>query len=273
MTSQASATDNQVLDKPEQTPNNVATSPSGNKTKYIVGFSGLAIGFIIAFFMTQSFNRNNATVPVGKSTAASPGGEGSGGDNSVQGQQAMMSQVAEIVDKAKHNPNDFEAQVAAARVFAQVNRNQEMLEYLKKAFEIDKKQAVEMGIGSYLGGTYLLKGDYREAESYIKRSLEVQPEDPNMLALLGATYLKREPPDPDKGLQSIGFALKLAPDNPTALAYSVQANLLKKNARGAEDSLTALKKADSASPDIPKYESLIADLKAGRPVKLTGLSD
>src|SRR5215470_8338393 len=57
-----------------------------NKNKYLVGLIGLAVGFIISFFWTQSINKSGA----GKGVAASsPQAAGSG----EMSQQAMMGQV------------------------------------------------------------------------------------------------------------------------------------------------------------------------------------
>src|SRR5205085_10251392 len=84
-----------------------------NNIKYLVGLAGLVLGFIVSFLWVSSYNRNNAPV------AAQPpaGGMAAGGAGD---QQAMMGQVQQVIAKAKSNPQDFQAQVDAAKAFNQI---------------------------------------------------------------------------------------------------------------------------------------------------------
>src|SRR5215475_13980571 len=98
-----------------------------NKNKYLVGLIGLAVGFIISFFWTQSINKAGANKGV---AASGP----QAGASSEMGQQAMMGQVQQVIEHAKNSPNDFQAQIEAAKVFNQVGRKDETVDYLKKAY-------------------------------------------------------------------------------------------------------------------------------------------
>src|SRR5947209_7762635 len=103
-----------------------------NRNKYLIAGIGLATGFIISFFWTQGFNRNNAAPATTAASSGMPGGAG--------GQQAMMGQVQQVIEKAKNSPNDFQSQIEAATVFNQIGRRAETVDYLKKAYQINPEQ-------------------------------------------------------------------------------------------------------------------------------------
>src|SRR5215510_10574989 len=64
-----------------------------NRNKYLAGLIGLAVGFIISFFWTQSINKAGAS----KGVAASGPQAGASGEMS---QQAMMGQVQQVIEHA-----------------------------------------------------------------------------------------------------------------------------------------------------------------------------
>jgi tetratricopeptide (TPR) repeat protein len=135
-----------------------------NKNKYLIGLIGLAVGFIASFFLTQNYNRSNAAQSASVGTSGMAGG-GAGG------QQAMMGQVAGVIEKAKNAPNDFQAQVEAAKIFNQVGRVAETVDYLKKAYAIDPTKFNELGAGGFLGQYYFEQKDYAEAETWFNRAI------------------------------------------------------------------------------------------------------
>src|SRR5881396_3241467 len=96
-----------------------------DKNKYLIGLIGLAVGFIISFFLTQNYNRSNAAPAASVAPSGMPGGGAAG----AGGQQAMMGQIQQVIDKAKNGPNDFQAQVEAAKVFNQIGRVAETADY------------------------------------------------------------------------------------------------------------------------------------------------
>src|SRR5260370_25883088 len=81
-----------------------------NKNKYVIALIGLALGFVISFFLTQNYNKSNAAPGVSPTQSGMPGAAGGAGS-----QQAMMGQVQQILSNAKNNPKDLDAQVEAAR--------------------------------------------------------------------------------------------------------------------------------------------------------------
>jgi tetratricopeptide (TPR) repeat protein len=232
-----------------------------NKNKYLIALIGLAVGFIISFFLTQNYNKSNAAPAATAGTPSTMAG-GAGG------QQAMMGQVQQVIEKAKNAPNDFQAQVEAAKVFNQIGRVAETADYLKKAYAIDQNKFNELGAAGFLGQYYVEQKDYAEAETWFNRAIKADPKDADLYVALAETYVQREPPQPDQAIAQLQQALAVDQKSGHALGHLVEAYALKKDARAAEETLNRLKEVDPTNQRISGMESMVADLKAGKPVTL-----
>jgi Tfp pilus assembly protein PilF len=232
--------------------------------KILYGLIGLALGFIVGFMWTRDFNSRNASAG---STASERVG-GSGGTGGGPSQQAMMANVRETVEKARNNPKDYNAQIAAASVYDQIGRTAEAVDFMKKAYDINATEAAKLDIPAYLGEWYLRQKDYQESERWYRRALETQPNSTDFLTELGATFVEREPPDLAKGIQYLEAALKSDPKNGHAMMHLAQSHLMKGDAKSAEEWLTKLKQTDPKNQSISLLETQLEALKAGKPVNL-----
>ncbi len=237
------------------------------KRKYLYGILGLAIGIAISFTWTRSYNNANAgTVP---STSPSGAAGAPGNGNNSTGQQAAMGDVAKTIENAKNNPKDFRAQLEAASVFGEIGRKKEAVEYLEKAYEASPTEFAKLeGAFGYAGQFYFDEKEYTKAETWLNRAIEAEPNEPEARILLAETYMNREPAQPDKAIQHIQSALKLDAKNAHAMGHLVEAYALKKDARGAEDALNKLKESDPNNNRLAVLQTLVADLKAGKPVTI-----
>jgi tetratricopeptide (TPR) repeat protein len=241
-----------------------------DKNKYLIGLIGLAIGFAISLFLTTNYNKNNTSMAAQSSSnmAAGAGAQGAGN------QQAMMGNVAATIEKAKNNPKDFTAQLDAAKVYSQIDRVGDAVEYLKKAYAIDPKKFSKEGDPElqgalvYVSQYYMEQQNYPEAETWLRRSAEIDPDQANLHVAIADTLIQRKPPEPDKAIQELQLALKSEPKNGHALGHMIEAYALKKDARAAEDALNRLKQADPSNQRIASLETLLTDLKAGKPIVL-----
>lgn len=234
-----------------------------NKNKYLIGLIGLALGFIVSFFLTQSYNKSNASPAVAGAPTGMAGGAGGPG-----GQQAMMGQVAGVIEKATNAPNDFQAQVEAAKIFNQIGRLAETVEYLKKAYAVDPTKFNELGASGFLGQYYFDQKDYAEAETWFTRAIKSDPQEADLYVGLAETYVQRDPPQADQAIVQLQQALSVDPKNGHALGHLVEAYALKKDARGAEETVKRLKETDPTNKRISVLETLVADLKAGKAVTI-----
>jgi tetratricopeptide (TPR) repeat protein len=231
-----------------------------NKNKYLFALIGILAGFLISYYATKSMNESPAGAAP-KTPAGAPSGS--------QGQQAAMGDVRAIIEKAKNNPQDFEAQINAADSFYQIQRFKEAAEYLEKAYQINPAEFTKMtGAVAFMGRYSLEEKKYAEAEKWFQRAIEAAPAEAELHVELADVFLKSEPPAPDKAIASLQQALKIQPKNGHALGHLIEAYLLKKDARTAEDTLSQLKSAEPNNNRISIYQNLIADLKAGKPVTI-----
>jgi tetratricopeptide (TPR) repeat protein len=232
-----------------------------NKNKYLAGLIGVAIGFGFAFYFTQKMNKEGSSVASGQA-AGMPAPAGGAG------QQAMMGQVQQTIERARGNPKDFLAQVEAAKVFHQIGRDAETIDYLEKAYGIDPVKFSELKADGFIGEYYFKQKKYSESEMWLNRAIKAEPGEADLYVLLAETYVEREPPAPDKAIEQIQLALKLDGKNGHALRHLVEAYALKKDARAAEQTFNRLKETDPSNDGISKLQSMVADLKAGKPVTI-----
>lgn len=242
-----------------------------DKNKILVGLIGLAIGFGISFFWTSSYNKSNPPAVTAGPASQMPGANGAGG---APNQQAMMAQVQQGIERAKNNPKDFQAQIAAARMFAQIGRDAETVEYLEKAYAINPDEFIKQsktdleGALGFMGLYHAEQKKFEEAETWFHRALEANPNDSRVRVELATSFIQRQPPAPEKAIQELQLALKSNAKDAHALGHLVEAYALKKDARGAEEALNNLKEADPANQRLASLQSMVTDLKAGKPISI-----
>jgi tetratricopeptide (TPR) repeat protein len=231
-----------------------------NKNKYLFALIGLLAGFLASYYATKSINESDANTATRTSAGAPAGG---------QNQQAMMGDVRAILDKAKNNPQDFQAQIEAASVHAQIGRSKEAAELLEKAYQINPAELGKLeGAISFIGQHYLEEKKFEEAEKWFRRAVEADPTQTEPHIEMAKVFLLREPPAPDKAIAPLEKALQLQPKNGHALGHLIEAHLLKKDARAAESALSRLQGAEPNNKRIAIYQNLLADLKAGKPITI-----
>ena len=171
-----------------------------DKKKYLVGFICLVIGFMISYFWTSGYNKSNAPVSASGPASTMPGANGAGG---APNQQAMMAQVQQSIEKAKNNPKDFQAQIDVARLFAQIGRDAETVEYLEKAYAVNPQEFIRQskteleGALGFMGLYHADQQKFDEAETWFNRALEANPNDSRVRIELATTFIQRQPPVPD----------------------------------------------------------------------------
>jgi len=234
------------------------------KRRIIFALSGLAVGFVVAFTWTRNYN-NSAMVSEGQprtnpAGAAAPAGE--------TGEQAGMASVREKIEKAKNNPNDFDAQIDAAQLYNQIGRVNEVVPLVERAYKIDSARAAGLDIPIFLAHYYSDQKDYANAEKWYRAELDAKPQDADSIIELGATYIDREPPNPDKAIDYLQSVLKTNPSNAHALIHLTQAYLQKKDAKAASESLAKAKQSDPSNKMLPDLEKQVNALKSGQQVIL-----
>ena len=190
---------------------------------------GILLGFIVGFMLASSMSQKQASQ---QATAASQGmpadhppvggaGQGQGG----QDPQAVREQVTASLEKARNEPNNFEAQMTAAELYYQIQRYDQSIEFLLKANQLkptDYSAVVALGLVN------LDAGNYDNAEKWYRAAMKMKSDDVRVLAGLAASTLGKGDP------------------------------------KAAEDAIAKLEKVDPNSVDLPQFRDKLATLKAGK---------
>jgi pentatricopeptide repeat protein len=99
---------------------------------------------------------------------------------------ATQAEVSAIIEKAKANPNDADAQIQAAFQFIQIDRFQDAMPFLEQAKKADPE---DRRVDAGLGLAYFMQGQFDQAIDSLKRSREQGVNDPSVTSLLIGAYI------------------------------------------------------------------------------------
>lgn len=236
------------------------------KENILFGIIGLLLGLIIGFMFTNSINQNalmqagsssikqNSNIPPGHPEIPA------GTNPAMMPQQAAsMPEVQAAIEKAKQEPENFEAQIKAAEVFYQIGRYNDAVEYLKRANQI-KPDDYETIVN--LGNAYFDSNQYLESEKWYAAALAKKSDDVNVRTDLGLTFIFREPPDYDRAIQEFQRSLGISPNHVQTLQNMTVAYTKKGDAAQAKSTLAKLEAADATNQAIAKLREEIQKLEA-----------
>lgn len=188
---------------------------------------GILLGFIIGFLFASNMSQRAAVdAPTALSNSQLPadhpqtaGGQNPGG---------MQAEVTASLEKARNEPQNFEAQMNAAQLYYQIQRFDQAIEFLLKANQLkpdDYQTVVALGLVN------LDAGHYGVAETWYRAALMKKNDDTATLAGLAA------------------------------------ATLGKGDAKAAEAAIANLEKVDPTSVDLPQFRTRLAGLKSAEKPK------
>lgn len=149
---------------------------------------GLACGFKLANWQYRRQQGASLQTSVAQATGRAAQAEGAGGQNlSPEQREQMVNAVKALIEKAKSNPNDVEAQLEAADQFIQIDRPDEAMDFLQQAQKANPNDARAF---HGFGIVYTMKGQFAEAITAGKRSLELNPGNPRVQMLLAGAYIQ-----------------------------------------------------------------------------------
>lgn len=217
---------------------------------------GVLIGLILGFFITNSMNQS--TPMAGPSSLQVASDALPAGHPVVPGGSGSTAEIQAAIDRAKQNPNDLEAQLRAAELYYQIQRFDGAIEFLKKANAIQPDNyevIVNLGNANFDGG------NYAEAEKWYVAALAKKPENHDVRADLGLSFIFREKPDYDKAIAEFKNVLEKDPSHVQALQNLTVAYTKKSDAENAASALAKLEQIDPANAALGKLREDIAKLK------------
>jgi tetratricopeptide (TPR) repeat protein len=186
---------------------------------------GILLGFIGGFLLASNISQREAALRTGAaSTQNLPADHPPvpGAQTGDSGQQ-MLASVQTAMKQARENPNDFEAQVTAAKLQYQIQRYDQAIEYLLAANK-------------------------------------VKPTDWDVLAMLGVANLDAK--HYDAAAKWYKAALLKKPDDVTTLDGYCYVLLQLGDAKTAEEQINRLAKLDPTNPDLTQFRASLAELKS-----------
>ncbi|HSE36507.1 MAG TPA: tetratricopeptide repeat protein [Blastocatellia bacterium] len=187
---------------------------------------GLLLGFIVGFMFASSMSQKAAMQPAVAGTQGLPADHPPvGGGQNAPNPQGMQAQVQASIEKARNEPQNFDAQVEAADLYYQIRRYDQAIEYLLKANQL---KPTDYRTVVLLGMVNLDAGHFDTAEKWYRAAMKIKSDDVMVLAGLAATTLQ------------------------------------KGDAKAAEDAIAQLEKVDPTSEDLPQFKDKLASLKAGK---------
>ena len=188
---------------------------------------GILFGFIVGFMSASVMSQKYAAVPAtAGNSQALPADHPPVGSQSASGNpQAMQAEVTASIDKARKEPNNFDAQLKAAELYYQIQRYDQAIDFLLKANQLkptDYRTVVVLGMVN------LDAGHYDTAEKWYRAAMKMKQDDTMVLSGLAAATLQRG------------------------------------DAKAAEDAIAQLEKVDPNSVDLPQFRDKLASLKAGK---------
>ena len=165
---------------------------------------------------------------------------------------------AATLEKARSEPDNFDAQMQAAAVHYRGRRFDEAIALLMHANQLrpDSYEAVVA-----LGNTNFDAARYEIAEKWYTSALVKQPKDVNVRTDLGLTYMFREPADMDRAIKEFRRSLEVDPNHEQTLQNLVVA-LTKKGSLAEAEAM--LSKLTQVNPENTSLTKLRGDIDAAR---------
>ena len=134
----------------------------------------------------------------------------------------MQAEVTASIEKARSEPQNFEAQLKAAELYYQIQRYDQSIEYLLKANQLkptDYQTVVNLGMVN------LDAGHYDTAEKWYRAAMKMKTDDSVVLAGMAETMLQ------------------------------------KGDAKAAEEAIASFEKLEPTSQDLTRFKTKLTELK------------
>ncbi len=224
------------------------------------GVFGLVVGLVVGFVFANSINKTIEKSPASSLAAAGlqsnpaipPDHPPIGGQNGDSIPTAPLPQVMESIEKAKQQPQNYEAQMTAADLYYQIQRFEDAAMYYEAAHKI-KPAETEPIIKA--GNAHFDAEKYETAEKWYLQALSKEPKNINVRTDLGLTFYLRTPRDIDRAIKEYQIVLGIDPEHEItlqnlSLAYSE--NNDKENLR---ITVEKLKKVNPRNPALGRLEA------------------
>ena len=176
---------------------------------------GLVVGLVIGFMGANSINRTAyEKQPASVASNSDPNSNPVlppnhpplGGQNGDQQQRGQGPEVMAAIEKAKAQPQSYEAQMTAADLYYQIQRFEDAAKFYEAAVKLkpgDPESMVKAGHANCDAEKY------EQAEKWYSQALEKDPKNVDVRTDLGLTFFLRTPRDIDRAIKEYRAAAPL----------------------------------------------------------------
>jgi tetratricopeptide (TPR) repeat protein len=229
-----------------------------NKENIMFGVIGLLIGSIIGFMFANSINRSviepsaiatsRDTPPQSaNSNPALPPDHPPLGASNGETQAGAVQQVTVAIEKAKAEPQNFEAQMTAGDLYYQIQRFEEAAKFYGAASKLKPTDAEPF---VKAGNAYFDAKNYLAAEKWYTEALAKNPKDITARTDLGLTFYLREPRDIDRAIKEYKTSLAINPKHEVTLQNLVIAYREKGDATNLQKTVDELRAVNPNNPAL-----------------------
>ena len=186
---------------------------------------GILLGFIVGFMLASSMSQKTAMMQASTSSTQMPADHPPVGAEGAANPQAVREQVTASLEKARSEPQNFEAQIEAANLYYQIQRYDDAIEFLLKANQLKPSDYRTVTL---LGMVNLDAGHYDTAEKWYRAAMKMKSDDVMVLSGLADAMLKKGDP------------------------------------KAAQDAIAQLEKVSPNSVDLPMFKERLTSLKSGK---------
>jgi tetratricopeptide (TPR) repeat protein len=164
-----------------------------------------------------------------------------------QSRGAAMPQIAEAIDKARLEPNNYEAQMTAADLYYQIQRFAEAARLYEAAAKLQPDEAEPL---IKAGNAHFDTEQYEQAEKWYLLALQKEPKNLSVRTDLGLTFFLREPPDLDRAIEEYKASLAIDPGHELTLQNLAAAYRKAGDADNTQATLERLRKVNPNNPAL-----------------------
>lgn len=232
--------------------------------RLLFGIGGLAVGVIIGFMFANSINRSSSEAQATTAATAAnvpanlnlpvdhpPVGARAGQQPPAQG--GALPQVTEAIERAKDEPNSFEAQMTAGDLYYQIQRFADAAKFYEKANQIKPDELEPM---IKLGNANFDAEQYEAAEKWYLEALKKTPNDTSIRTDLGLTYYLRAPRQIDKAIKEFQTVLNTEPNKEITLQNLALAFRESGDTANFEKTVERLRKINPNNPVVTRANGL-----------------
>ncbi len=220
------------------------------------GIIGLIVGLVVGFFAANSINRNAVLQPTtAQNPATAPFLNQPTADIKEQTQAGMLPEVGETLNRAKNEPNNFEAQIKAGDMYAKIQKFDTAVEFYEQANRVkpdDYDTIVK------IGNTYFDSKQFENAAKWYEKALAKKSDDVNVRTDFGITFVERENPDLDRAVKEFQTSLQTNPNHEPTL-YNLGIAFYKKG--DLDETKKVLARLETLNPNSSLAERLKQVLK------------